>query len=101
LEKNHAVAAKRDDTLAREIRLLLLVEVGRYERALDFTRSNFIFRGACSTGSNQDDCCPSQFIPRSRHSVLATRVTPHEPAVNPPTHRDGFQRKPGRDGELP
>ncbi len=33
LEKNHAVMAKRDDTLAWEIRLLVVV--GRYEQALD------------------------------------------------------------------
>jgi tetratricopeptide (TPR) repeat protein len=49
LEKSHAVVTKRDDTLAREIRLL--VEVGRYERALDLLQGHqfHVWEGAGRT----------------------------------------------------
>ena len=49
LEKNQAVVAKRDDTLAREI--ALLVEVGQYERALALLQGHqfHIWEGAGRT----------------------------------------------------
>jgi len=69
LEKNHAVVAKRDDALAREIQLLILF--GRYDRAIELLSSHHfhVWEG----GGNLRGVFASALLLRGRAEMTARR----------------------------
>jgi tetratricopeptide (TPR) repeat protein len=69
LEKNHAVVARRDDVLGREIQLLVLL--GRHERAIELLKSHH-FR-VWEGGGNIHGSFAQAYLMRGREAMKARR----------------------------